>query len=99
MSLTSRLTAPAAHGGLVRALRSAMPPPPVRPRPTTRPCRRAPRGWARRRPAFPPGPNLDAIPYWELHAKPSVAAGIEAPFLTAYKEGSLHYLLIAADRI
>ncbi|GAB2970740.1 hypothetical protein GCM10023080_038000 [Streptomyces pseudoechinosporeus] len=36
---------------------------------------------------------------WELRAKSSVATGIEEPFLTAYKEGSFHYLLIAADRI
>lgn len=39
------------------------------------------------------------IPYWELRAQSSVATGIEDPFLTAYKEGSFHYLLIAADRI
>ncbi len=39
------------------------------------------------------------IPYWELRARSSVATGIEGPFLTAYKEGSFHYLLIAADRI
>ncbi|GGT18000.1 geranyl diphosphate 2-C-methyltransferase [Streptomyces purpureus] len=39
------------------------------------------------------------IPYWELRAKCSVATGIEDPFLTAYKEGSFHYLLIVADRI
>lgn len=39
------------------------------------------------------------IPYWELRAKSSVATGIEDPFLTAYKEGSFHYLLIVADRI
>ncbi|MGW7818122.1 geranyl diphosphate 2-C-methyltransferase [Streptomyces puniciscabiei] len=41
----------------------------------------------------------DTIPYWELRAKSSVATGIEDPFLTAYKEGSFHYLLITADRI
>ncbi|MGW3205258.1 geranyl diphosphate 2-C-methyltransferase [Streptomyces sp. NPDC001135] len=41
----------------------------------------------------------DTIPYWELRAKSSVATGIEEPFLTAYKEGSFHYLLIVADRI
>lgn len=41
----------------------------------------------------------DTIPYWELRAKSSVATGIEGPFLTAYKEGSFHYLLIVADRI
>ncbi|MEU7278222.1 geranyl diphosphate 2-C-methyltransferase [Streptomyces sp. NPDC045431] len=39
------------------------------------------------------------IPYWELRAKSSLATGIEEPFLTAYKEGSFHYLLIAADRV
>ncbi|RKS04697.1 geranyl diphosphate 2-C-methyltransferase [Nocardiopsis sp. Huas11] len=39
------------------------------------------------------------IPYWELRAQSSVATGIEEPFLTAYKEGSFHYLLIAADRV
>lgn len=39
------------------------------------------------------------IPYWELRANSSLATGIEEPFLTAYREGSFHYLLIAADRI
>jgi geranyl diphosphate 2-C-methyltransferase len=39
------------------------------------------------------------IPYWELRAKSPVATGIEEVFLTAYREGSFHYLLIAADRI
>jgi geranyl diphosphate 2-C-methyltransferase len=39
------------------------------------------------------------IPYWELRVKSSVATGIEDPFLTAYREGSFHYLLIAADRV
>lgn len=39
------------------------------------------------------------IPYWELRAKSSVATGIEDPFLTAYREGSFHYLLIAADKV
>jgi geranyl diphosphate 2-C-methyltransferase len=39
------------------------------------------------------------IPYWELREQSSVATGIEDPFLTAYREGSFHYLLIAADRI
>ncbi|PWI05191.1 SAM-dependent methyltransferase [Streptomyces sp. NWU339] len=41
----------------------------------------------------------DTLPYWELRAKSSVATGIEDSFLTAYKEGSFHYLLIVADRI
>ncbi|MPY77292.1 MAG: methyltransferase domain-containing protein [Actinophytocola sp.] len=39
------------------------------------------------------------IPYWELRAKSSVATGIEDPFLTAYRDGSFHYLLIAADKV
>lgn len=39
------------------------------------------------------------IPYWELRAKSSLATGVEDPFLTAYREGSFHYLLIAADRV
>ncbi|AUG75985.1 SAM-dependent methyltransferase [Kitasatospora sp. MMS16-BH015] len=39
------------------------------------------------------------IPYWELRAESSVASGIEDAFLTAYKEGSFHYLMIAADKI
>lgn len=41
----------------------------------------------------------DTIPYWELRAKSSVATGIEEPFLTAYREKSFHYLLIAADYV
>ncbi|MGH3432347.1 MAG: geranyl diphosphate 2-C-methyltransferase [Thermocrispum sp.] len=43
--------------------------------------------------------TADTIPYWELRAKSSVATGIEDPFLTAYREGSFHYLLIVADRV
>jgi geranyl diphosphate 2-C-methyltransferase len=43
--------------------------------------------------------TADTIPYWELRERSSVATGIEGPFLTAYREGSFHYLLIAADRI
>jgi geranyl diphosphate 2-C-methyltransferase len=39
------------------------------------------------------------IPYWELRARSSVVTGIEEAFLTAYREGSFHYLLIAADRV
>ncbi|QGV77659.1 geranyl diphosphate 2-C-methyltransferase [Streptomyces ficellus] len=40
-----------------------------------------------------------ALPYWRLRARSALATGIEEPFLTAYEEGSFHYLLIAADRI
>jgi geranyl diphosphate 2-C-methyltransferase len=43
--------------------------------------------------------TADTIPYWELRQRSSVATGIEGPFLNAYREGSFHYLLIAADRI
>ncbi|MET9428298.1 geranyl diphosphate 2-C-methyltransferase [Streptomyces sp. NPDC003036] len=43
--------------------------------------------------------TAQTIPYWELRATSSLATGIEEPFLTAYEEGSLHYLLIAADRV
>ncbi|GAA2164894.1 geranyl diphosphate 2-C-methyltransferase [Actinomadura napierensis] len=39
------------------------------------------------------------IPYWELRAKSTLATGIEAAFLDAYKGGSFQYLLIAADRV
>ncbi|GHF34309.1 geranyl diphosphate 2-C-methyltransferase [Streptomyces morookaense] len=39
------------------------------------------------------------IPYWELRLRSSLATGIEPAFLTAYGEGSFHYLLIVADRI
>jgi geranyl diphosphate 2-C-methyltransferase len=39
------------------------------------------------------------IPYWELRNKSSVRTGVEDPFLTAYKEGSFHYLMIVADRL
>lgn len=39
------------------------------------------------------------IPYWQLRSHSSLATGIEEPFLTAYREGSFHYLLIAADRV
>jgi geranyl diphosphate 2-C-methyltransferase len=39
------------------------------------------------------------IPYWEFRAQSPVATGIEPTFLTAYREGSFHYLLIAADYI
>lgn len=45
------------------------------------------------------GLTAQTIPYWELRAKSSVATGIEESFLAAYREGSFHYLLIAADRI
>ncbi|MDP8928551.1 MAG: methyltransferase domain-containing protein [Actinomycetota bacterium] len=42
--------------------------------------------------------TAQTIPYWELRARSSVRTGIEESFLTAYREGSFQYLLIAADR-
>jgi len=39
------------------------------------------------------------IPYWELRQQSNVTTGIEEAFLTAYKEGSFHYLMIAADKV
>ncbi|HVL99633.1 MAG TPA: geranyl diphosphate 2-C-methyltransferase [Egibacteraceae bacterium] len=39
------------------------------------------------------------LPYWELRQQASVKTGIEEAFLTAYREESFHYLLIAADRL
>ncbi|MEV0597756.1 geranyl diphosphate 2-C-methyltransferase [Streptomyces sp. NPDC050315] len=41
----------------------------------------------------------DTIPYWELRARSPLATGIEDAFLTAYKDGSFQYLLIAADLV
>jgi geranyl diphosphate 2-C-methyltransferase len=41
-----------------------------------------------------------AIPYWELRRQADhLVTGIEDTFLTAYKNGSFQYLLIAADRV
>lgn len=39
------------------------------------------------------------IPYWELREQSTVATGVEKSFLQAYREGSFHYLLIAADKV
>lgn len=43
--------------------------------------------------------TAQTIPYWELRSRSSLATGIESAFLTAYREGSFHYLLITADRV
>lgn len=41
-----------------------------------------------------------AIPYWELRKQAEhLVTGIEDTFLTAYRNGSFQYLLIAADRV
>ncbi|GAB2667443.1 geranyl diphosphate 2-C-methyltransferase [Nocardia goodfellowii] len=41
----------------------------------------------------------DTIPYWDLRTHSELATGVEKPFLTAYREGSFQYLLIAADKV
>jgi geranyl diphosphate 2-C-methyltransferase len=44
--------------------------------------------------------TAEAIPYWELRRQADhLVTGIEDTFLTAYKNGSFQYLLIAADRV
>ena len=44
--------------------------------------------------------TADTIPYWELRREAEhLVTGIEDTFLTAYKNGSFQYLLIAADRV
>lgn len=44
--------------------------------------------------------TAETIPYWELRKKADhLVTGIEDAFLTAYKNGSFQYLLIAADRV
>lgn len=41
-----------------------------------------------------------ALPYWELRKEADhLVTGIEDTFLTAYRNGSFQYLLIAADRV
>ncbi|MFF3203595.1 geranyl diphosphate 2-C-methyltransferase [Streptomyces sp. NPDC002962] len=41
-----------------------------------------------------------AIPYWELRSQADhLVTGIEETFLSAYRNGSFQYLLIAADRV
>ncbi|KLL10666.1 SAM-dependent methlyltransferase [Protofrankia coriariae] len=39
-----------------------------------------------------------AIPYWELREQSSLRTGVEAPFLEGYRERSIDYLVIAAER-
>ncbi|WP_306359604.1 geranyl diphosphate 2-C-methyltransferase [Nocardia sp. CC227C] len=39
------------------------------------------------------------IPYWDLRTHSELATGVEKPFLTAYRDGSFQYLLIAADKV
>ncbi|MBH0780315.1 geranyl diphosphate 2-C-methyltransferase [Nocardia bovistercoris] len=43
--------------------------------------------------------TADTIPYWDLRTKSELATGVEKPFLTAYREGSFQYLMIAADKV
>ncbi|MFJ9562651.1 methyltransferase domain-containing protein [Streptomyces fuscichromogenes] len=41
----------------------------------------------------------EAVPYWELRNQSAMRTGVEDPFLEGYRERSLDYLLIAAERI
>lgn len=42
----------------------------------------------------------DTVPYWELRKQAEhLVTGIEETFLSAYRNGSFQYLLIAADRV
>lgn len=44
--------------------------------------------------------TADTIPYWELRREAEhLVTGIEDTFLSAYRNGSFQYLLIAADRV
>jgi geranyl diphosphate 2-C-methyltransferase len=41
-----------------------------------------------------------ALPYWELRSRADhLVTGIEETFISAYRNGSFQYLLIAADRV
>jgi geranyl diphosphate 2-C-methyltransferase len=42
--------------------------------------------------------TADAIPYWELRQHSELRNGIEEAFLSAYRQHSMNFLLIAADR-
>lgn len=42
--------------------------------------------------------TAEAIPYWELRQHSEFRNGIEQAFLSAYQEGCMSFLLIAADR-
>lgn len=39
------------------------------------------------------------LPYWELRAGTSLVTGVENAFVEAYRDESLQYMLIAADRV
>ncbi|MCX5150881.1 methyltransferase domain-containing protein [Streptomyces sp. NBC_00320] len=41
----------------------------------------------------------EALPYWELRNRSALRTGVEEPFLEGYRERSLDYLLIAAERV
>lgn len=42
--------------------------------------------------------TVDAIPYWELRVQSELATGIEQPFLDAYRDNTLNYIVIAAEK-
>jgi geranyl diphosphate 2-C-methyltransferase len=41
----------------------------------------------------------DAMPYWELRNHSSLRTGVEDAFLEGYRDGSLNYLVVAAERV
>ncbi|MDQ0994394.1 cyclopropane-fatty-acyl-phospholipid synthase family protein [Streptomyces sp. V3I7] len=41
----------------------------------------------------------EALPYWELRDQSRLRTGVEEPFLKGYREKSIDYLLIAAERV
>ncbi|QII09278.1 class I SAM-dependent methyltransferase (plasmid) [Rhodococcoides fascians A25f] len=41
----------------------------------------------------------EAMPYWELRNNSKLRTGVEDAFLSGYSDGSLNYLVIAAERI
>ncbi|MFI6503888.1 SAM-dependent methyltransferase [Nonomuraea typhae] len=44
--------------------------------------------------------TADALPYWQLREQcPDLRTGVEEHFLQAFREGSMHYLLIVADHL
>jgi len=41
----------------------------------------------------------EAMPYWELRNHSSLRTGVEDAFLQGYRDGSLNYLVVAAERV
>lgn len=41
----------------------------------------------------------EAMPYWELRNLSALRTGVEEPFLEGYRDGSLNYMVVAAERV